>query len=177
MKNYPHYSFWNLFYYKRIKKQKTISILNYINYNKSEAKKLLQTELEWEDYGGKHYESLYTRFFQAYILPTKFGFDKRRAHLSTLINSKQITRSEALEQMEKPLYYDNLLNEHKSYVSKKLEINIDEFENILSLPPLRYIDYRPNTKYSIENLEEMIFRKYNPFSFFTRKAKKIFVKT
>lgn len=173
LKSFPHYTFWNLFYYKRIKGQKTVSILNYIDYNKIEAKKILQEKLGWQDYGGKHYESLYTRFFQAYILPAKFGFDKRRAHLSTLINAGHITRDQALKEMEKPLYPEELLVEHKKYVAKKFGLSAMELDEILSLPPKRYKDYRPNTKYAIENMEEMIFRRFNPFSFIIRKTKRL----
>lgn len=172
LKTYPHYTFFKLFFFKRIKRQKTISILNYIDYNKAEVKELLKEKLNWKDYGGKHYESLYTRFVQAYILPEKFGFDKRRAHLSTLINSNQISRDEALEEMKVKLYDESLLQEHKEYVAKKFEITIDELNEILRNSPRKYSDYRPNTKYSIENIEELIFNRYNPISFAVRKIRK-----
>jgi N-acetyl sugar amidotransferase len=174
LKTYPHYTFLNLFYYKRIKSQKTISILNYIEYNKADVKNLLIKQLNWKDYGGKHYESLYTRFFQAYILPTKFGFDKRRAHLSTLINSNQITREEALKEISLELYDEGILNEHKMYIAKKLEISLEYFNEILSARPKKYRDYRPKTKYSAENLEEIIFNRYNPFCYIKRKLKKYY---
>lgn len=174
LKNFPHYTFWNLFYYKRIKCQKTISILNYVNYNKFEAKKILEKELGWKDYGGKHFESLYTRFFQAYILPVKFGFDKRRAHLSTLINSGQIIRDQALQEMKNELYPEKLLKEHKELVVKKLGLTKEEFKRIMNLPPKKYKDYRPNTKFSVENLEELLFYKFNPYRIIKKKLKKVF---
>jgi len=73
------------------------SPLNYVSYIKSQAKQVLINELGWIDYGGKHYESIFTRFYQGYILPRKFHVDKRRAHFSTLINSGQMTREQALK--------------------------------------------------------------------------------
>lgn len=111
-----------------------VNYLNWIPYVKAEVKKLLQKELEWRDYGGKHYESVWTRFYQGYILPTKFGVDKRKAHLSTLICSGQLTREEALLEMEKPLYDEGLLKVDKEFVLKKLELTEPEFENIMKQP-------------------------------------------
>jgi N-acetyl sugar amidotransferase len=159
LKGFPHYSLWNLFYFKRIKRQKTVSILNYFDYNKSRAKEILSRELGWGDYGGKHYESTYTQFIQAYILPTKFGFDKRRAHLSTLINSGQISRAEALQEMGKELYPADLLKEHKEYVIKKLGLRNEEFAAILNSPARTYKDYRRNSRYTVETLEDSVSRK------------------
>jgi N-acetyl sugar amidotransferase len=172
LRTYPHYTFWNLFYYKRIKRQRTVSILNYIDYNKFEAKKYLLKRMGWKDYGDKHHESLYTRFFQAYILPAKFGFDKRRAHLSTLINSGQIGRDEALREMEKELYAPEILNQHKEYVAKKLGLTEEALDGILNLPPRRYTDYRPERTIPIERLEEMVFHTYNPFRFIASRLKR-----
>lgn len=159
LKYFPHQTLLNLIYYKRIKKQKTIHILNYFDYNREEAKKILEKELGWRDYGRKHHESIYTQFYQAYILPTKFGFDKRRAHLSTLINTGQISRKEALKEMEKELYPPDLLKEHKEYVIRKLGLTRDEFEKIMTLPVKTYWDYRPNAKYTAEDIENLIFEK------------------
>ena len=67
-------------------------MLDYLDYDKQPTKRLLIDKYGWEDYGGKHYESVYTRFYQGWILPDKFGYDKRRMHLSTLICSGQMTR-------------------------------------------------------------------------------------
>ena len=102
---------------------------------------VLTKELNWQNYGGKHYESLYTKFFQAYILPTKFGYDKRRAHLSNLICSSQINREQALEELNKELYPLNQLMEDKNYVIKKLGISKEEFDQIMSSPPKSFWDY------------------------------------
>ncbi len=84
---------------------------------------MIKKELDWRDYGGKHYESQFTKFYQAYILPEKFHIDKRKAHLSTLICSGQMTRSEALLEMEKPLYDPAQLKSDKEYVMKKFGLS------------------------------------------------------
>src|SRR5450432_2154644 len=103
LKTYPTFSFRKHIYYSAVLKLRPVSILNYIPYKKEEAKTLLQKELDWKDYGGKHYESVFTKFFQSYILPIKFHIDKRKAHLSTLICSGQLSREEALYELDKPL--------------------------------------------------------------------------
>jgi len=142
LKGYPHFSFMKLFYYTFIKKIKVISMLNYIEYNKDKVMNFIQKELGWEYYGGKHYESVYTRFFQGYYLPTKFGIDKRRGHLSDLIHCGQLTRKEALEQIKThPYPSQNLLEEDKEFVLKKLSLTPQEFEDLIQLPNRSYRDY------------------------------------
>jgi N-acetyl sugar amidotransferase len=169
LRTYPHYTFWNLFYYKRILRQRTVSILNYVDYNKFKARMLLLERMGWKDYGDKHHESLYTRFFQAYILPVKFGFDKRRAHLSTLINAGQIGRDEALREMEKDPVPADWIDPHRKYVAKKLGLSEAELDRILALPPRRYVDFRPARTIPVERLEERIFHTYNPFRILSRR--------
>lgn len=111
-----------------------INYLNWMPYVKSEVKEKLQKELGWKDYGGKHYESIWTRFYQGYILPVKFKVDKRKAHLSTLICSGQITKEEALEEMKQPPYDPEILRIDKAFVLKKLELTEAEFAKIMSMP-------------------------------------------
>jgi len=135
--------------------------LNYIPYVKENAKKLIEKELNWKDYGKKHYESIYTRFFQGYILPRKFNIDKRRAHLSTLICSGQMSREEALKEMERSPYpSEKMMEEDKEYVIKKLGLSREEFARIMSLPIKNFQDY-PNN--------HSLFTKLN---FFVKLAKK-----
>lgn len=94
--------------------------------------KVLEAELGWQYYGGKHYESVFTRFYQGYYLIRRFNVDKRKAHLSSLICSQQITREEALEELKKPAYpNDNLLQQDLNYIPKKLGISRQEFEKIM----------------------------------------------
>lgn len=111
-----------------------INYLNWVPFVKDEIKKLLQKELDWRDYGGKHYESVWTRFYQGYILPTKFNVDKRKAHLATLICSRQITKEEALKELEMPPYDEKQLKIDKEFVLKKLDLSETEFDDIMKLP-------------------------------------------
>jgi N-acetyl sugar amidotransferase len=112
----------------------TVYYLNWIPYTKQKAKKILQSELDWVDYGGKHYESVWTRFFQVYILPKKFGVDKRKAHLSNLICSGQMTKEEALQEIACPPYDQTLLKQDKNFVLKKLGLSEQEFDQLMKDP-------------------------------------------
>ena len=147
MGSFPSYGLWYLLIGRRhVQRLRYVEILNYIDYNKEEAKKVLQRDLGWKDYGGKHYESIFTKFYQAYILPTKFNIDKRKAHLSALICSGQITREQALEEIKKPLYTTKDLIEDKEYVLTKLGLNEEDFEAIMKLPIKSHLDY-PNSQW------------------------------
>jgi hypothetical protein len=121
-----------------------VSILNFIDYNKTEAMSILQKELGWVYYGGKHYESIYTRFYQAYLLPRKFDIDKRKAHYSNLILSGQMSRSDALEAMKRPVYPKDLLEQDREYAIKKLNLDEKSFEDIMALPKKTFLDYNNN---------------------------------
>jgi len=147
LNKYPTINFFQLYiYYPYIVGIKTIALLNYMTYNKKEAKDFLKREFGWRDYGEKHHESIFTRFFQSYILPKKFGYDKRKAHLSSLIASDQITREEALKEMERPLYSKKQLKEDKGFVLKKMGIKEQEFQELLELPNKSYEEYPSNHK-------------------------------
>jgi N-acetyl sugar amidotransferase len=142
---YPTFDFKKYVYYSGILKLTPISILNYIEYNKKEVKDVITRKLDWRDYGGKHYESIFTKFYQAYILPHKFNIDKRKAHLSTLICSGQIKREEALEEMKKPLYNEPELKQDTEYVLKKFGLSAAEFEAIMKNPVRRHEDFKTDT--------------------------------
>ncbi|HNS61227.1 MAG TPA: N-acetyl sugar amidotransferase [Anaerolineales bacterium] len=139
LKTFPHIGFFT--YYRRLLTHRRVDILNYIDFNKTEAMKILEQELGWRYYGGKHYESIYTRFYQGYILPTKFGYDKRRSHLSSLICSGETTRDAALKELDKPTYQPTMQEEDREYVVKKLGLTDDEFEAILNAPKKTFWDY------------------------------------
>jgi hypothetical protein len=123
-----------------------VSILNYVEYDKDRAMNVLQNDLGWIYYGGKHYESIYTRFYQAYILPRKFNIDKRKAHYSNLVLSNQMTRAEALEKLNEPVYPEHLLQEDREYTVKKLGFSEQEFENIMRAQTKTFEDYRTSHK-------------------------------
>ncbi len=146
IKTYPTFDFKKYVYYSAALKLSPVSILNYVPYNKKEVKEIITRELEWRDYGGKHYESQFTKFYQAYILPEKFHIDKRKAHLSTLICSGQITRAEALEDLKKPLYDPAQLKSDKEYVLKKFGLSPAEFEKIMHLPIQRHQDFKTDRR-------------------------------
>jgi N-acetyl sugar amidotransferase len=143
--NFPHYGFIPFIYRWLFKSFvpgiQMINILDYLEYDKYKAKEIITRDLGWKDYGMKHYESNYTRIYQAYILPEKFGFDKRRAHLSSLICSGAITREQALEELNLPLYDADRLRIDLKYLCNKFEIKTDEFKKILDSPVKSFWDY------------------------------------
>jgi hypothetical protein len=131
-----------------------VSFINYIPFDKAEAMKIIQDELGWKYYGGKHYESIYTRFYQAYILPKKFNIDKRKAHLTCLIASTgEVTRNEALEILKQPTADPKLMEEDKEYVIKKFGITEKDFDDIMNASVKSILDY-PNI-----HVWEMKFRR------------------
>ena len=146
LKTYPTFDFKKYVYYSAVLKLTPISILNYVPYNKAEIKEIIKKELDWRDYGGKHYESIFTKFYQAYILPEKFHIDKRKAHLSTLICSGQITKEEAVAELEMPLYDPKELEADKEYVLKKLGLSQEEFDAIMALPVRQHEAFKTDTE-------------------------------
>jgi N-acetyl sugar amidotransferase len=146
LKHYPMLTNWQrLFYLRFIRKMRTHRPLEYIDYNKEEAKNLLKTELGWRDYGGKHYESVFTKFFQAHYLPTKFSYDKRLAHLSSLIVSGQMTKQQARMEMQKPLYDPVELEDDRNYWIKKLGLTKEDYNRVMAEKPTFYTDF-PNSE-------------------------------
>jgi N-acetyl sugar amidotransferase len=142
LKDYNTVSFFKRFvYYPFIFRLKSIRPLDYWPYDKNEAKKIIMEKIDWRDYGGKHHESRFTKFFQAYWLPEKFGFDKRRAHLSSLIVAGQLSRQEALKELEKPLYDEKELREDEEFLAKKLGLSLEEFKRIMAQPNKTFRDY------------------------------------
>jgi len=147
VKNYPLFTDFHYLYYMKFKRIKIIKILNYVNYNKKSTKATLQKELQWRDYGGKHYESIFTRFFQSYFLPKKFNIDKRMIHLSALICSGQITRQEALDEMSLDPHPPQLIDQDIEYIHKKWGLSKDEFDQIFNQKPKSFRDYPNRFKY------------------------------
>lgn len=137
----PTISLFDYLYYILIRRIRQIPFLNFVDYNKDEAKELLRKELGWRDYGGKHHESVWTRFYQGYYLPAKFGYDKRRPHLSTLICSGQMTRDQALAELTTHAYSDDLLRSDMEFVVKKFALSREEFERIIEQPNKDHGEY------------------------------------
>ncbi len=155
LNKYPHFNFSHLFKWTFLKRIKSVSILNYMEYKKDEVMHILQDDLGWVYYGGKHYESVYTRFYQGYILPVKFNIDKRRGHLSDLIKSGQITREEALKEVAKVGYNKDLLDQDMHFVMKKLNLKQSEFDEIMKLPVKSFKDY-PNNEAKVNRLKKLV---------------------
>jgi N-acetyl sugar amidotransferase len=153
-------------YYHQIIGIQSVSLLNYVEYNKKQVKERIQKELGWRDYGGKHYESIWTRFYQGYILPKKFGIDKRKAHLSDLIFGGQISKAEALAELELPIYDPEQLKIDYEFVLKKLRLSHEEFEALMNLPPHSHYDYDyempVDQRYPLLKPVKAIYRKLFP---------------
>ena len=147
LKTYPRVTFKNFIKYTGFRKLSPFSILDYVDYNKEDAIAVITKELDWRDYGGKHCESQWTKFYQNYILPQKFGVDKRKAHLSTLICSEQISREEALAELQRPIYDETQLSDDKQYVLKKFDLSSDEFKSLMNKPPIAHEFYGTNAIY------------------------------
>jgi len=141
LKTYPLFSILKKKYYQNYKQLEYIRPINLAPYNKVKVKEIIKNEIGWVDYGGKHHESVFTKFYQNYILPTKFKIDKRKAHLTNLICSNQITRDEALKELELPLYDEKQLKQDYEYVVKKLGFSFEEFDKIMKEPPNSHFNY------------------------------------
>lgn len=125
-----------------IKGIQTVAPLNYIDYNKAKVKQEITEKVGWRDYGGKHFESLFTRFYQGYILPVKFNIDKRKAHLSNLIFSGQITKVEALAELSNEIYPAEVFTSDYEFVLKKLGLTHEFFQKWLEEPRNEHTAYR-----------------------------------
>lgn len=152
LKNFPAFGRYQIFYYQNIRGIETAELLNLIPYVKKDVKALISKELDWKDYGGKHYESVFTRFYQSYVLPVKFGIDKRKAHWMALINSGQATRAEALEDLKTLPYPLDLQQADLEYVTKKLDFTQAEFAELMSAKPV------PHQHYAMENPADLSWR-------------------
>ena len=141
LETFPHFTLWDFVREALMPTITSYSVLNDIEYRKEDAMKVLEHDLDWKYYGGKHYESIYTRFFQAFILPAKFKGDKRKMHLSTLVCSQEMTREQALDVLKTPPAEQAMLEEDFVFVVKKLGITPEAFEQILRLPPKSIKDY------------------------------------
>jgi N-acetyl sugar amidotransferase len=154
--NFPKLGLIQQFINLKLHSMYSIPPLNLLDYDKNKAKELLIKEYGWRDYGGKHYESIFTRFYQGYILPRKFGIDKRRAHLATLVAAGLMKREDALEELKKPTYDPKLQQEDYEYALKKFEITREEFEKYMNEKPI------PHEFYGTQ-WDKKHFRKYYIF--------------
>ncbi len=139
LRTFPNFTLADTFYYNILRGITVVPFLNYVRYNKSEAKEQLKREVGWLDYGGHHHESTYTKFWQSYALPQKFGIDKRKTELSSMIRSGQATREHALAETSGRYPYDE---EIVGYVADKLGLSRPELDALMLAPVKSFRDYR-----------------------------------
>ena len=135
--------------YKYVYGMERIYPLDYVVYNKPEVERLLHEKYGWTRYENKHYENVFTRFFEGYYLPSKFGFDTRKNVFSNQILAETMSREEALKQLSKPPYDPDLMEQDKEYVAKKLGISMEEFDHIIAGENKTPLDYK-NTYWLIK---------------------------
>lgn len=142
IKTFPLIGTLDYLYFRLIKKIKWIPFLDYVDYDKEESMEFLEKKFQFKKYPYKHYESVFTRFYQGYILPTKFGVDKRKLHFSNLIMSNQMKRAEAIEKLNTiPYNSKSELLEDKNYVLKKLSWTDEQFQSYISRKEIKHSEY------------------------------------
>ena len=143
MKTYPFSSiFRHKIYLRYMRGVKVVRLLNYLPYVKAEALTLLQREYGWKPYPQKHFESRFTKYYESYWLPERFGFDPRRVQFSSLILTGQMTREEALRLLETPAYDLATISQESEYIATKLRISLDELNHFFAMPKKFYWNYK-----------------------------------
>lgn len=158
IKNFPFFDYKKEIYYKFFKGIRMFYLLNYVPYEKDKVMSILQKELSWKYYGGKHYESKFTGFVQSYYQYEKFNLDYRRATFSTQICAGTMKREDALNALNKKPYNHEKINLEIDYIRKKLGIEKSEFLEIFNAPRKSYQDY-PNDEKKL-NFIYNIYNKY-----------------
>ncbi|WP_217901330.1 N-acetyl sugar amidotransferase [Rhodoferax sp. TH121] len=145
LKTFPRVGFFRYYFWNRyVKRMRVVRPLNFMPYVKDEAIALLERELDFQYYGGKHFESRFTKWQQLYYRPRKFGYDERRAYLSSLILSGQTTRDQALTSLAGDVVNVKQAEKDTEYILKKLDLSEDEFAQIMAQTPKTYRDYPSN---------------------------------
>lgn len=143
LKQYKTISFLEYyFYFPFVKGMRTFRPLNYMPFDKESAIQELESKIGWRSYGRKHGESIFTKYFQNHYLPTKFGYDKRRPHLSSLIVSGQMKRSQAVDALTQPLYTPDELARDTAYVASKLGLSQVDFYKLVHENSSTHLDYK-----------------------------------
>jgi N-acetyl sugar amidotransferase len=129
-------------FYQKILGMKVHHPLNLVPFNKKNAEFELNEKFGWKNFKHKHHESRFTRFYEDYWLPRRFGFEKRRAHFSSLIMTGQMTREQAIERISKPEMDEQFLEQEFEYVAHKLDLSVDQLKELFLLPKKTFRDYR-----------------------------------
>ena len=146
LKTYPTAGIIKQQIYKYLFGIRIIPILNYVEFDRNKIITRLTSELGWIEYGGKHHESVFTRFYQGYILPNKFFIDKRRCHLSNLICASQLTRDEALLEIQKDPYPSSMMMKDKKFLLKKLGFSEKSFDEYISVSEVSHFEFKSDKK-------------------------------
>ena len=143
MKTYPFSSVLrHKLYLRYIQKVQVVKPLNYFPYIKEQAMQVLANEYGWIPYPQKHFESRFTKFYEGYWLPKKFGFDTRKVQYSSLILTGQMTRDEAFEKLKTPAISDEDAKHDFEYIATKLDISVEELQKYFDQPNKTYKDYK-----------------------------------
>lgn len=157
LKEYPLTNIlWHKIYLPYIKGINIIKPLDYIPYHKDSAMQLLVEKYGYQEYPQKHFESRFTRFYESFWLPKKFGYDTRKVQYSSLILTNQMTREEALQKLSEPAYDPETLSQEFEYIATKLGISVKELESYLEGPNKTFRDYK--SQEGIYNLGAKIMR-------------------
>ena len=133
---------WHKVYLPYIKKIKLIRPLDFFPYHKEEATQFLVDLFGYQRYEQKHFESRFTRFYESYWLPEKFGYDTRKVQYSSLILTGQMTREDALKKLEQPAFDKETIKQDFEYIATKLNITVDELQGYMDAPNKSYKDYK-----------------------------------
>ena len=133
---------WHKVYLPYVKKIKVLRPLDYMPYSKKDAMDLLQNQFAWQPYPQKHFESRFTRFYESYWLPERFGYDTRRVQYSSLILTGQMSREDALTQLESPAYDPEDIKHEFEFVANKLGISVEELQTYFNMPKKTHLDYK-----------------------------------
>lgn len=143
MKTYPFSSVLrHKFYLRYIRKVQVVKPLDWMPYTKEMARDTLSSLYGWKPYPQKHFESRFTRFYEGYWLPERFGFDTRRVQFSSLILTGQMQREEAIDQLSRPAYDPETIEHEFDYIARKLGITSDELRGYFTMPKKSYADYK-----------------------------------
>jgi N-acetyl sugar amidotransferase len=143
LRNFPITSILRHKIYLRYwRKIQVVTPLNYLPYHKADAMRLLQEKYGWQPYPQKHFESRFTRFYEGFWLPTKFGYDVRRVQYSSLILTGQMTRAEAIERLKQPPLDPEIARQEFDYVATKIGITSEELRRYLEQPNRTYRDFK-----------------------------------
>jgi hypothetical protein len=128
--------------YQRLLGMQVVRPLNMVPYVKRDAEQTLETRFGWQRFRHKHHESRFTRFYEDYWMPRKFGFHKRRAHFSSLIMTGQMQREEAIDRLQRPEMDEHFFRQEFEFVANKLDLSVEELQNIFNGDNRTFHSYR-----------------------------------